>query len=1415
MKFSYIFVVLLAGVFVLSFTSAEDFGYNYLDPPSYNNNTAFVNESAHWVTTSLGVLSDASPVQFTNSGGVLTILTSYLDAGWCALTGCTMTGDIDMNDNALTNVDHIDFNLSEVHAAQEGRLSWDADDGTLQFGLPGGDVNLQIGQESLIRVKNDAGVVINNGQVVYISGSQGNNIQVKLADNSLTERFHIAGVATEEMAVNGFGYITINGLVRDFDTTGTPVGEVWVEGQNVYLGVGGNLTNTHPPSATAAIVVVGTVTKVHATEGIILVTAPESFTLGNNFNGTLRSSVINKNNGSVAGVGFTAVNDLGYFTTFGMAGSGNLIFGNSTSIFYAPGYGDHLQAVDGAKDFVWLTDPTDSHNNTALDNEVMRLSSNGNLTLNGNMTADYFVGDVLTIANGAYDVSLKQLDKNSFIDGNVLGVIMTNPPNPEVPHFWLQSGGSSQASGIVRSFIIANEDVSVLNNTNRTSCIAWADAFGVPLLIDCNTTTTGADLFVGDDMQVNGEVIMTSMYGNGIYQSVNDMFNLYTSAGSISGGALTNPSGTNIVVQAGEGNLRTADDDISQMKFISWAESSPIAVPLNSIMYFGVDYNSGSPIVYNTTLSHENGGFDLDTQIPLGSAINQGGSIYLVSNPWKTSDAITSVIERFESGGHFLRDEQVGGLIPGYTGTRYLTMTTGKVWGRLNGFDISAFDSSGADTFDSYYRDGAGGYSEISGQSQWNNTYYDDDSGTLQPIPPAAKYANIWIWLNVGDGKPALVFPQQTYSTIAQAEAGEVPSTFPSYWNDGGFLLGRIIIQSGVDAPIAIENVFTQQFSSAQAAEHGNLAGLTDDDHTQYWIENVLRTGDFSTSGNVTASYFIGDVGNFTDLYVSNNSIYIGDTIGLSATNGVLNVTGGNLSAAAFIGDGSQLTGISGGSSLWSNNSGTLYYEYGSVAIGGNSTDAYLQISKEGGSATMPYMKFEQKSIPTGAHNDNIVATINYGSSINDTTPRGLLFIGHSESATNPSFGLFGRSGTDSSGDVAVVRVDARLDPATGSWDSGAGQILTARKLFSVANANSEKFYVKADGGAVGVSTIESLGLLTGNRLHVNSDTGYGTTPHAEFDMTTIPTTNNHNIIGFISSGSSAADTSARGLAFVGHSESTTNSPFGLYARTSTDNTGDAAAITINARAAPGTGDWNAGGGSALSNKKIFSVSNYATELFYTWADGSTTFTDTLSVGTNTLGGLSAGDINVSTIYYDTLTAKSPTFLCSDDWCSVSFPKYQKTLWVQKDDGWNILDIVYEGTHYTKAEFNSAICSLNEDTQEICSRLNTKILNLQDKAIADALTKAEQAACAYNWDENGCYEMVFVASDYESAVSMLEINNTYTEDYSCQVLDSSLTPVSSTCQREVVNGTRQIYNFNEGCNWDEFTGYYCEERLSR
>ncbi len=111
-----------------------------------------------------------------------------------------------------------------------------------------------------------------------------------------------------------------------------------------------------------------------------------NFYISTDYAGFLGVFVTNTNSDvvNIAGPIVRLTNNGPYYGSISMA-STTSTFGSSAfqSAFhiYNQGYGDSLYTVDGAKDHVWYADPTDSHDYSALSNEVMRLTSAGNLTV--------------------------------------------------------------------------------------------------------------------------------------------------------------------------------------------------------------------------------------------------------------------------------------------------------------------------------------------------------------------------------------------------------------------------------------------------------------------------------------------------------------------------------------------------------------------------------------------------------------------------------------------------------------------------------------------------------------------------------------------------------------------------------------------------------------------------------------------------------------------------------------------------------------------------------------------------------------------------------------------------------------------------------------------------------------------------
>ena len=101
----------------------------------------------------------------------------------------------------------------DVHPLK-GKYVWNADDGALNIGMPGGNVIAQVPLESLVRVTNKSGSGIVNGDLVYVDGSQGNRDTVAVSDNTDVNTIFVLGMATEDIDNNNNGYVARFGYVK-------------------------------------------------------------------------------------------------------------------------------------------------------------------------------------------------------------------------------------------------------------------------------------------------------------------------------------------------------------------------------------------------------------------------------------------------------------------------------------------------------------------------------------------------------------------------------------------------------------------------------------------------------------------------------------------------------------------------------------------------------------------------------------------------------------------------------------------------------------------------------------------------------------------------------------------------------------------------------------------------------------------------------------------------------------------------------------------------------------------------------------------------------------------------------------------------------------------------------------------------
>lgn len=151
------------------------------------------------------------------------------------------------------NLNQAQFDSSiSAPSYSEGLIFYDSTHKTLSLFNDESEVLLQVGQELFIRVKNDSGVDIENGEVCYLSGVDSGLPTVAKANSSLASTcLATIGIATHKIEDGTTGYITNVGTVRDVDTTG------FTTGDQLYLSdtVSGGLTKTLPGSPSYLIAV--------------------------------------------------------------------------------------------------------------------------------------------------------------------------------------------------------------------------------------------------------------------------------------------------------------------------------------------------------------------------------------------------------------------------------------------------------------------------------------------------------------------------------------------------------------------------------------------------------------------------------------------------------------------------------------------------------------------------------------------------------------------------------------------------------------------------------------------------------------------------------------------------------------------------------------------------------------------------------------------------------------------------------------------------------------------------------------------------------------------------------------------------------------------------------------------------------
>jgi len=303
----------------------------------------------------------------------------------------------------------------------------------------------------------------------------------------------------------------------------------------------------------------------------------------------------------------------------------------------------------------------------------------------------------------------------------------------------------------------------------------------------------------------------------------------------VTGGELTN--GTNagtFKVAALTCLLRSTDSVTGSLVYLTLAEQDNQTITAANTTYFvSLNYNDGvtPTISLSATQPYGSGAADY-RNISIGKIMKNGGNdVHYHSGGFRFQDGVRKLHSR---AGSLRKHELASGATIAYSGTNNFTMAEGKAQAGINSFTLDAYNSASTQ-FTAVYDDGGSGWTEAD-SNVIDFAHYDDGDGTLGEVGNA-KYSTFYVWQHYGDSHVYVQYGTGSYS-LAAAEAAPIP-TAPTHFTDFGVFIGKIVAPQAGGSFSLIQMETDTKFSAANAADHGSLTGLLDDDHTQYLLRAV------------------------------------------------------------------------------------------------------------------------------------------------------------------------------------------------------------------------------------------------------------------------------------------------------------------------------------------------------------------------------------------------------------------------------------------------------------------------------------------------------------------------------------------------------------------------------------------------
>ena len=158
-----------------------------------------------------------------------------------------LTANWDAGDFAIT-VETLVLDPITAPAHAPGTLFYDVDDDEPAFYDSNSAVKINLSSEQLIKIRNITGSTINDFTPAYQTGSVGNRATIAKAQANAEATSKVICITTHQILTGANGKGTTGGTINNVDTDGSPYGESWSDGDEIFLSptTAGWLTNVEP-----------------------------------------------------------------------------------------------------------------------------------------------------------------------------------------------------------------------------------------------------------------------------------------------------------------------------------------------------------------------------------------------------------------------------------------------------------------------------------------------------------------------------------------------------------------------------------------------------------------------------------------------------------------------------------------------------------------------------------------------------------------------------------------------------------------------------------------------------------------------------------------------------------------------------------------------------------------------------------------------------------------------------------------------------------------------------------------------------------------------------------------------------------------------------------------------------------------